>query len=268
MGMKEKLGIDPLEFWSAFAGFVVFVGLGLESGPEIWKAIVTRTLPSRADIGSVLVAFGVFAEVVIGIAIARKSKMAEIEANDRIAELKKRAAEAELARARIEEELFKPHVLTPEMQDEWRELLKEFSGSTKRVDVFMYDQHIPEAFTLADSINAVFLSAGWISKLWLGDDPRMIGTEVTFITSIELGSTDDKSLQILAGKLCATLFIAGIGCSFGVADIRHLAKKPAGGWSGAWDPQDIAPFRIQVGQRQIRPEFSNVRADILATKKK
>ncbi len=109
---KFKFPIDPLEGWSAVAGLIVFIGLGLEIGPEAWGYFVTWYQPPRELFGSALVAIGVFAEVAIGIFIARSSKREQIKseaaisaANERAAKAEQLAAEANLARVKLEQRM-------------------------------------------------------------------------------------------------------------------------------------------------------------------
>jgi hypothetical protein len=206
---------------------------------------------------------GVAAEVLIAHIIARQSRRSEEIADREIGELHERAAHAEqmvaeanLARAKIEEELFKPHVITPEMHAEILGLLTEFSGAKKRVDIFAYDQYLPEPSIPADSINAIFCAAGWDSKLWVGSEPRMVGTEVVFSVSGSCPPPESQSLQMLGGKVAGLLFIAGIGVSYGVGGV---VREPLGSSGERWNSEDIALFRIQIGQRQIRSDLFNLR---------
>lgn len=96
------IGLGWLEIASAIAGLVVVLGLAIESGPELWQAFRTWTWPTRAAIGGTVITLGVFAEVAIGIFLARSAKAAKLEANAAIAEANERAAKADLARVRLE----------------------------------------------------------------------------------------------------------------------------------------------------------------------
>jgi hypothetical protein len=174
-----------------------------------------------------------------------------------IVAVNERASQADLARAKIEEELFKPHAITPEMHSEILTLLTEFAGAKKRVDVFAYDRHLPEPSILADSINGLFREAGWDSKIWIGAEPRMTGTEVIFSVSGTCPLPESQALQMLGGKIGALLFIGGIGISYGVGG---SVNKPLASWGERWNSDDIAEFRVQIGQRQIRSDLFNLRS--------
>jgi hypothetical protein len=257
-----------LEVATFFAGLLVVIGLLMESGPEAWTAIITRIWPHREVTGNALVIMGVFSEVAIGLFIARSAKRAQLQAESEIAETKDRAAQAEkaaaesnLARMRIEEELFKPHVLSAEAETELIKLLR--GPGRRRVDVFVYDHHISEVSQLADSLKAVFVSAGWNTKMWLGAEPRIEGPEVTFCIAKECASDSDQGhkLQKLTGLLSAVLFRlsirAGIsinGFSVDPVGASRLPLRPIGGW-GVWNPNDVAMFRVQVGRRQFSSDL-------------
>ena len=98
---KDKLGfgLDGLEVATFFAGLLVVIGLLMESGPEAWTSAINRMWPRREITGNVLVTIGVFAEVSIGIFIARSSKRAQLRAEKEIAELTERSTKAEQAAA-------------------------------------------------------------------------------------------------------------------------------------------------------------------------
>ena len=68
------LGLEPLEVGTFFAGLLVVFGLYLESGADWANALANRRWPGRPIEGTALVALGVFAEVAIGIFIARSAK--------------------------------------------------------------------------------------------------------------------------------------------------------------------------------------------------
>jgi hypothetical protein len=96
---KAGFGMGFLELATAISGLVVVIGLVLESVLEVERTVSKHFWPTRTLWGSILVAFGVFAEVAIGIFIARSSRREQIEANERIAEANERAAKAEQATA-------------------------------------------------------------------------------------------------------------------------------------------------------------------------
>ncbi len=259
--------IDLLGSW--MIGFVwpVAVGLLIEFYAVLGLSWTQSQNALIARIGLLLVTAGVIGELVIGHkthGAERKLRALNVEiehvadlnlkaADERIALLNLSVERERLARIKIEEELFKQHVLTDQARDEIIEAVGTYIGR-KRVDVFLYDHHIHEVFQLADSVNAAFLSAGWKSKLWIGAEPRMMGSEVNFSVSRDspIGTPGNVALQQLAGRLSGILFSLGIGScmSQGGFSSSNLPIKPLGGW-GIWDPHDVAEFRVQIGHRQL-----------------
>jgi len=96
---KPKIGpgIGLLEIGTTIAGLTVVIGLLMESGSEISRTWINHFWPSKALWGDVLVTIGVFAEVAVGIFIARSSKREQIEADERIGKAWDQAAKARLA---------------------------------------------------------------------------------------------------------------------------------------------------------------------------
>jgi hypothetical protein len=272
--IKVGFGLDALEVATFFAGLLVVIGLLMESGPEAWTAMINRMWPHREVTGNALVTIGVFAEVAIGLFIARSAKRAQLlaeaqiaelnaettAARERISSLNQIAEQERLARVKIEEELFRPHVLTQKACAEFTEALSVYTGR-KRADVFVFDHHISEVFSLADSINGVFASARWNSKVWIGREPRITGREVTFAISREcpIGTGFGTEIQTLASKLAGVLFNLGIGtCTslggFTTHPSDGLPMRPLGGRDN-WDPRDVAMLRVQIGQRQLTSDL-------------
>jgi hypothetical protein len=106
---KEKLTlcIEWLELGLVVAGGIVVIGLIVEDGPELLHSLLTRTRPSRAAVGDLLVTAGVFAEVLIAFVIARLARRIDAFAEADTAKALERAAQAELRAAeanRIAEE--------------------------------------------------------------------------------------------------------------------------------------------------------------------
>jgi len=91
---KIGLGLEPLESAIVFAGLVVVFGLYLESGPDWAQAAKNHAWPARPITGTALVALGVFAEVAIGLFIARSAKRAQLQAEELISLAEKATAEA------------------------------------------------------------------------------------------------------------------------------------------------------------------------------
>lgn len=181
-----------MEYGIIVAGFLVFGGLLMESWPELKLAWAERRFPNLTVTGGIIVAVGVLAEVILGIFITQRANRTQSAAKERVARAEQATAEANLARLKIEEQLFKPHVLMGDTLKEFLEIINAYTGR-KRVDVFVYDQHIGDVRMLADSINSAFLVAGWNSKMWIGPDPRLVGHEVTSCVP-----HDERQLQELA----------------------------------------------------------------------
>jgi hypothetical protein len=253
---------ESWERWALTAGLVVVIGLLIESGPELVHSIICREWPAHTTSGNLIVVLGVAGEVIFSWRAVRAARRAELEAERNIVEIRERtanaekdAAEANLARVRIEEALFKPHILDEKSLLGFAKILIEYTGR-KRVDVFVYDSHIVDVLVLADSINAGFITANWNSKMWVGAEPRIMGTEVTFSIAREcpLQADEGRALQGLCSQLGFVLSKLGIGSSTslgGFSTVQSaLPTKPLTGW-GIWDPKDVATLRVQVGQRQL-----------------
>ncbi len=106
---KEKLSqyIEWLELALVVAGGIVVIGLIVEDGPELWRSLLTRTRPSRAAVGDLVVTVGVFSEVLIAFVIARVARRIDLYAEADTAKALERAAQAEVRAAeanRIAEE--------------------------------------------------------------------------------------------------------------------------------------------------------------------
>ena len=255
------LGLTPLQVIVALSGFVVVVGLMIESGPELLHSLECHVWPRRDVTGSALVTVGVFLEVALAIFIERSATRAALESEVTIAEARERAAHAEqaaaeanLARMKIEEQLFKPHVLTDEAQTALIEVLNEYAAGRKRADVFLYDSHLHDVFQLGLSINATFKMAGWTSGIWIGKEPRMEGLETTFGIAREcLDPKESQALQRLAAQFTHIFRALNVTCATCI-NCFSTADRPLTGWA-PWSPSDAALFRVQIGQRQLSSDL-------------
>src|ERR1022692_4686858 len=63
---RQIAGLGWLELGLTLAGLTVVSGLLVESGPELWDALVSQSWPARGVTGGVVVTIGVLAEVIIG----------------------------------------------------------------------------------------------------------------------------------------------------------------------------------------------------------
>jgi hypothetical protein len=103
---KTDFRLPKLEVASATAGLVVVAGIWMESRSEIIISIKHWwRRPSDEAFGAVLVGLGVFVEVVTAIFIARQARRVESESNERVARAEQATAEANLERARLEQQL-------------------------------------------------------------------------------------------------------------------------------------------------------------------
>jgi hypothetical protein len=102
-------GLGKFEVVAAFAGLTVVFGIWIESRAEIRWAFKHHVWIPQA-IGAILIALGVFAEVIITALAAREARRADLDAEERIAtastrvaEINERAANAERAAAEANE---------------------------------------------------------------------------------------------------------------------------------------------------------------------
>jgi hypothetical protein len=248
--------IDRLGTAMLISILVVVLGLIVEYLLEFIPGINPNLIAITHRIGGGLVTLGVIGELVVEFMHGkRETRVREIN-DSTIAELNALAEHERLARVKLVEQLVKPHVLTEEARNEMIEILKAYPRR-KRAEVFVYDGHLGDVLTLADSINATFGMAGWKSHLWIGHEPRMYGTEATFGIARECSDpTENVALQHLAWKLLYVLSKLEIRGSVGSSTFSttELPTGPLKGW-GIWDPRDVAMFRVQIGQRQLTPDL-------------
>jgi hypothetical protein len=160
----NRIRLGWLERFITLAGLLVVLGVWMESGRELSQAIMSRTWPRQEAVGGALVVIGVFAEVAIGLFIARSAKQAELRANEEIAESRDRVAKAEqataeanLARVRLER-----WVARRDISDEERNAiaakLSRFAGQRIIIGAFPV-AHEPIVF--AGLISSTLSQAGW-----------------------------------------------------------------------------------------------------------
>lgn len=116
---KEKLSqcIEWLELALVVAGGIVVIGLVVEDGPELWQSLLTRTWPSRAAVGDLLVTLGVLAEVLIAFLIARIAKRIDAYAEADAAKALERAAQAEVHAAELSKQVEDERTARFEMEE-------------------------------------------------------------------------------------------------------------------------------------------------------
>jgi hypothetical protein len=261
---RFKLPIDPLEGWSAVAGLIVFIGLGFEIGPEAWGYFITWYQPPRELFGSALVVIAVFAEVAIGIFIARSSKREQIKseaaisaANERAAKAEQLAAESNLARVKLEQRMKPRMILGPESES-LKALLSPHAG--KWVDIMLFDQHLLETTNFAWQFLSLFKSANWNVRMFehIGAQHRISGAPLV----VAIGIDAPNDLLELAVELLETFKKLEIEC--------HVAPRGFGEVNKPWplngpfrlvkeEPlrifgvKAVSPFRIQIGALQLVP---------------
>ena len=256
---KAKLGlrIGALEIASTMAGLIVVVGLLIESGREVHRAWTAGAWPSRELWGGILVALGVFAEVTIGIFQERASKRERIASEERIAEAEMATAEANLARAKIEErlaELSSPRRIKEGDLLRLKQLLHSWAGL--QIDVLVFDGFLFEVSLFAAQIDGLLSSADLSPRLLFCEGERIPGASLVVAVSKDLyvraGPASQE--QRLAITLAAEFQKLGIECT-GLAtgfDPKESNWRTIKGPDGG-NPGGIAPVRIQIGAKQVIP---------------
>jgi hypothetical protein len=252
---KHRTAIGWLEGVVIFGGALVIVGLVIESGPEIWRAILTWTWPGRGPIGSAIITMGVALEVGLGIFLTLDAKRAEREAKERIALAEKETAEANLARAELGRR-FAPRWIGGVTHDELLKMLSRYAD--KRVDIVLFDVHVGVVTWLGDTLYVIFSNSGWDSRLW-----EAVGTKMTDVGFTLAYTTDamvsDRDLPEIAKGVSAILNRGGIPTAISVRSRLPdpVSISPRSGLQ-QWDQNDVASLRIEIGERSIEttPDLS------------
>jgi len=277
-----------LERIALISGAIVFLGLVIECGPEVVRAKLHHSWPSRDVIGNVIVTVGVAGEVLLSWRVLRATILLDREAEERVANLNaetarlsdgvvkaeeraaealRAAAEANLARVKVEErvlQLSQGRPFPPELQDDLIELLKPFAGNS--VDVFLFDEHSIEASILADRIRCTFAGAEWKQKLWHCTSGRSCTGSLSIALASDLFVRQGpiSSLQMLMIDLQHKVHEAG-------TEMIALAtgfdrKKPIQSWEmkeyASWDAEKAAPLRIEVAAMQHVPFGNQISAPV------
>lgn len=227
--IKVGFGLEGLEVATFFAGLLVVIGLLMESGPEAWTAIIKRLWPHREVTGNVLVTIGVFAEVAIGLFIARSAKRAQLQAEAQIAEVTERAsraeeraalaeqaaAEANLARIRLAQRIVRRNIPSGQI-DAIAERLTQFAGQRIVICCFPFNL---ESATFANRVRSLLLQARWVAEErrpegWTSPPDR------TYCNGFSLSTTpDDKSMAAAEALITELGNFAGGACgAFGGLD--------------------------------------------------
>jgi hypothetical protein len=258
---RETLGkrVRSRQFFAEIFGWLVGVGLVVEYWGELVDCVVNEHLPSQPLLGGILVTTGVFLEVlfsrialIVSDELQQRADSDVAQANERAANAERMAAEANLARARIEEK-FKPRRLDKSAVELLIEDLKEHKDL--RIDVFVFDNHLTEVMLLGDSLTAALKTGGCNCKMWLlASGHRLHGK------SISLAVARDATAE--QQTFFSTLTVI-IGSAFARSDIRYSFSWGAfsktdpwipnsiAGYVSPWDPADAAPYRIQIVERSF-----------------
>jgi hypothetical protein len=286
---KKRIRLGGLEWLTIISGFVVFLGLIVEMGDDIQRAIATCSWPSRTFWGGIIVAVGVFAEVSFSIFSSRSSKREQLESEERLKEADERikaaderialaqqaaeeaklAAEREqLARAKIE-----ARMSWRNLTEEDRERLKPLLTPAMYVDIVVFDHHIPETGFFASQMIALFISARWRCREWESRAAKRRIPGPSLIIAVAVGY--EEKFKELASTLASALKELDIDCGV------RLGAFGCDGEHGKFTPGDfeitfqeprvqifpgadkLSPFRIQIGERQLTPPPTRGRAVIL-----
>lgn len=252
------------ERWGLGAGLVVVIGLLIESGPDLAHSIIRHEWPSRATIGNLIVVLGVGGEVIFSWRAVRAAREAELDAArdiaatneraaralDRAAKAEKDAAEANLARVRIENK-FKVRKLSEAAYSDLQEALKRYSGVRIDVLAFGYSQ-LSEVMPFAFELTTACKRAGCDSKLWEAGPsmkPPLVMTGSVLIATARESTPQENDVFIpIANIIASALARSGVKFSFepqSFSDTDAIVPNPAPTFL-PWNPNDVARFRIQL----------------------
>jgi hypothetical protein len=258
-GGKKRLvdSYDRLSIWMKVFTGAVAVGLVMEYFPDVVRAAQTNTFPEPL-VGALLITVGVAGELVILIWSSRyETKLREFndsiiaETGERAAKAEKDAAEANLARVRVEEK-FKRRKLNTDAVKVMTDELQPYKGI--RIDVFVFDHHIPEVVMLADSLNGALKIAGCDCRMWMmGAGVRMLGQSLSMVCARDAAPHEEKIFPFLTAIIGTALLKSDIRNSFGYGGFAKTDPRLPYGMAGytAWDLASVAPFRIQIVERSF-----------------
>jgi hypothetical protein len=164
---KIGLGLEPLEVATVFAGLVVVFGLYLESGPDWTKSAKRHVWPERPVTGTALVALGVFAEVAIGLFIARRAKRTQLEAEQRISLAERATADANERAAQAQREAEEARLKAKELErrmgplrpnEQFAEILRKVPPG--KIEIW-YSPSTREPWVFAHQLTHSLAQLGW-----------------------------------------------------------------------------------------------------------
>ncbi len=236
---------SALDMWMYGGMVAVLAGVIIEIVPDFvsshsWLVSVSHR------VGGSMLALGLLDEFVVDIKVrkcrARLKEIADIEFGEvltRATQAEEAAAEANLARVRIEAKLAS-RKLNKAARAELVELLKPYAG--KHVDIVLFDHHNMEVDLFGASIQEVFQAAGWTSRVLIPSGSRIPGRAVTITFAKDARADERAELYSIADSfasvltkcgICPTVFIEGFTMS---EEILF---------------ENAASFRIQVGQINV-----------------
>jgi hypothetical protein len=261
-----------MERWSLLAGLIVVVGLLIESGPELAHSLIYLEWPSRGVIGNLVVVLGVAGEVLFSWRAVRAARQAELQAEHQIAELnaavsaaneraanaEKAAAEANLARVKIEEKLrekFNWRTLDVDARHELIVALLPYAGF--RIDIFAFSKST-EVLVLGDMLLNPCRHAGCKCKMWvaISDRLRISGGEgVVLAFAADATPEENETMAFVNVAVATALQRSKIRYSIAFGGFRktdsvEFVPSPAPSVL-PWDPNDVAPFRIQIIEKPL-----------------
>jgi HAMP domain-containing protein len=260
---RDEIGksIRRMERLSTVAGGTVVIGVLIEVWPDILGSFLAHRVPHLETIGAIIVAFGVAIEVLMASRIARKSESIQELADREIAEVydrakhaEKEAAEANLARAKIEQRM-QPRTISAEGSEEIKELLGKHSK--KHLDVVVFDQYIPETAFFAAQVFALFRSAEWHVSQYepIGGQHRIPGPPLIIAAAIGAPS-EFRELALSIHELLSALDIecglrlesfGGLPGEFTPGTFRLMRNEPL----RVFGATNLGPLRIQIGEKTI-----------------
>ena len=269
---------DSLSHWAEVFTATVVLGLVVEYLPDItyflrfvlltgFAVAVQKHSEQLRQLGGFLVIVGVAGELWIEIRASRVETDLREETNEviaraqeRAAEALKAAAEANLARAKLEQRM-KPRMILGPKSDKLKELLVPHAG--KWVDIMVFDQHVQETTNLAWQFLSLFRSAGWNVRMWepIGNTHPIHGASLLVpiglnapIEFLELAiALSDRIRELDIECNVAPGSFGEVGTPFGLNGPFRLTKEDP---LQIFGHKTVSPFRIQIGALQLVPVAS------------
>jgi hypothetical protein len=251
---------------------MVVLGLAIEYLPQIGNAIewmfgiTLATIKVHTDLlsqlGGFLVIAGVAGELAVSIRASRVETDLRGETNEvivnaeaRAAEALKAAAEANLARVKLEQRM-SPRTLFGPGHEELKNALASRTGTT--VDIVLFDHHVQEAVLFVTQLFSVFRSAGWKLRVWKSRKAvvRIAGPP----TLIVVAKGHETEFSEFSANLARAFTALQVECAYtlGGFGLEPKAEFEPGDFDlNLEEPRQfmgtrkLSPFRIQVGQMQL-----------------